>query len=99
MAFYHWDQQDLILAIHLQPRSQKTAILGMYREQLKIKITAPPVDGKANAELTQLLATTFGVAKSQVHLIKGHSSHAKLYRITSPKKLPEFISPPENGHL
>jgi len=91
MSFYHWEQADLILAVYIQPRASQTEVVGVYGEQLKIKITAPPVDGQANKAVAKLLAKIFGVAKSQIRLLQGQTHREKLYRIKSPKKLPDFI--------
>jgi hypothetical protein len=94
MNFYHWEGQDLILAVHVQARASQTGIVGRYGDKLKVKITAPPVEGQANAELGKLFAKVFGVAKSQVVLLKGQASKDKLFRIVSPKKLPDLITLP-----
>ncbi len=94
MNFYRWDHHDLILSVHIQPRASHPGIVGVYGDQLKIKLTAPPIEGQANEELSKLLAKLFGVAKSKVLLLKGASSKDKLFRIQSPKHWPEFIAPP-----
>jgi len=92
MAFYHWEGEDLILAVHIQPRSSQTKIIGIQGERLKIKITAPPVNGQANAESCQFLAKLFGVAKSQIVLLNGQTSREKIFKIPTPQKLPQEIS-------
>jgi hypothetical protein len=90
-SFYQWDNQDLLLAVHVQPRSSKTEIMGIYAERLKIKITAPPVDGKANKELIKLFAKLFSVPKSHISLLNGETSREKRFKIQAPNKLPDFI--------
>lgn len=92
MAFYRWEGEDLILAVHVQPRSSQSKIVGVQGERLKIKITAPPVDGQANAEIYQFLSKSFGVAKSQIILLSGQTNRDKMFRILAPKKLPQEIS-------
>lgn len=94
MSFYHWEGEDLILSVYVQTRASQTAIVGIYGDRLKVKTTAAPVEGQANIEICQLLAKVFKVAKSQVLLLRGHAHKNKLYRIQSPKKLPEFILSP-----
>lgn len=89
--FYQWDNQDLLLAVYVQPRSSKTQIVGAYGDRLKIKITAPPVDGKANKELIKLLAKTFSVPKSNISLLNGETSREKRFKIQTPHKLPDCI--------
>ena len=48
---------------------------------IKIRLTAPPVDGAANEALVKFLATEFGTAKSQVSIVSGHTSRDKIVRI------------------
>lgn len=97
MSFYRWQDDDLILVVHVQPRASQTSIILPLENnevddtRLKIRITAAPIDGKANEEVCKLLAKLFGVAKSQVTLVAGESSRDKRIRIKSPKKLPDFI--------
>jgi uncharacterized protein len=92
MTFYHWQAQDLILAVHIQPRASQTGVVGIHANRLKIKTTAAPVDGRANEEVCKLLAKLFGVAKSQVVLLQGQTSRDKRFCIHAPKQLPAFIA-------
>ena len=84
--YCHWEEQDLILNVFVQPSSSKDEVVGIYGEYLKIKITTLPLEGKANLHLIKLLAKQFGVAKSQVILIKGEKSRKKIFRVKSPKR-------------
>ncbi len=93
MSFYHWEGEDLILFVHVQPRASHTGIVGEHGEKLKVKITAAPVDGKANAQVLKLFSKLFGVAKSQIILRSGITSRDKCFCIHSPKKLPDLILP------
>jgi len=81
----------LILCIHLQPRASKDEVCGLYGDALKVRITAPPVDGKANQHLIRFLAKCFGVPKNQVNLLSGESSRDKRIQILSPKKSPDWL--------
>lgn len=93
--WYHWDGPDLVLAVHLQPRARQDEIVGAHGDRLKIRITAPPVDGKANAHLIRFLAETCGVATSAVELIAGTTGRDKRLRIRAPRLLPPPLpSPP-----
>ncbi len=94
MSFYHWQDQDLYLSLHIQPRSSRNEIVGEHNQRLKIKITAPPVDGQANAEIIKLLAKTFGVSKSSVSLISGETGREKRVCVHAPKNLIEGIQQP-----
>lgn len=65
------------LRLHIQPGAKKTEVVGLHGAALKIRLTAPPVDGKANACLLAFLAERLGVAKSAVSLLSGDTSRAK----------------------
>jgi len=82
------DGDDLLLTLQVQPRASKDEIVGPHGDAVKVRITAPPVDGKANAHLIAFLAKTFGVPKQRVSLIGGKTSRRKTFRIRRPKKLP-----------
>lgn len=90
MSYFRWDGADLLLACHLQPKASKDEFAGLHGERLKIRISAPPIDGRANAQLLAFIAKAFGVAKSQVSLDSGDSSRQKHVRIQAPRQLPEL---------
>ncbi len=69
------------LTLHIQPGAKKTEIAGTYGDALKIRLLAPPVDGKANAALLDFLAKRLGLAKSQISLISGQTSRRKVVEI------------------
>ncbi|GGH89762.1 UPF0235 protein [Pseudomonas fluvialis] len=79
-----------MLDCHLQPKASKDEFAGLHGERLKIRISAPPIDGRANAQLLAFIAKAFGVAKSQVSLDSGDSSRQKRVRIQAPRQLPEL---------
>jgi uncharacterized protein (TIGR00251 family) len=83
-AFYRWQGEDLILFVRLQPRASRNEILAEQDGRLKIRLTAPPVEGKANTALRKFLAKTFGVANQQVTLEAGDSHRDKRLRIHNP---------------
>lgn len=64
-------EQGLLLNIYLQPKASKDQIVGLHGDELKVTITAPPIDGQANAHLIKFLSKQFRVAKSQIELRKG----------------------------
>jgi uncharacterized protein len=90
MAYFRWDGDDLILDCHLQPKASCDEFAGLHGERLKIRLRAPPVDGKANALLQAFLGAAFGVAKSQVELVSGELNRQKRVRIRQPKQLPDL---------
>ncbi|MGL5949364.1 MAG: DUF167 family protein YggU [Aeromonas sp.] len=91
MAAVQWQQETLLLHIVLQPKASRDQIVGLQGDELKIAITAPPVDGQANSHLIKFLAKQFKVAKSQIHLLRGELSRHKSVAIAAPKQLPELI--------
>ena len=60
-----------------------------------VRITAPPVDGKANKHLIKMLAKQFSVAPSSIQLLSGETVREKRLCIPNPKQLPDFILPPK----
>ncbi len=69
------------LSIRIQPRASKNEVVRMEDGGIKIRLSAPPVDGAANEALVKFLAGEFGVPKSQVGIISGHTSKNKIVRI------------------
>lgn len=85
------------LAVRLQPRSSRNEVCGLYGEgadsRLKLKLTAPPVDGAANAACQAYLAELFRVAKGEVRLVGGEKSKDKLWEISgAPQALMHRLS-------
>jgi hypothetical protein len=76
------DDKGVTLRLHIQPGAKKTEVAGLYGETLKIRLAAPPVDGKANASLIAFLADRLGVAKAAVSLVSGDTSRAKRVRVS-----------------
>lgn len=91
MGWLRRDGPDLVLQVQIQPRASSDAIAGVLGDRLKIRLTAPPVEGKANEHLIAWLARLFGVPRSQVILERGAGSKHKQVRIRSPRKLPEIL--------
>ncbi|MCK5536580.1 MAG: YggU family protein [Thiomargarita sp.] len=92
MPYYQWQDKDLLLFIRVSPRASRSQIVGIYGDRLKVKTTAAPIDGKANADICKLFAKTYGVAKSKIIIQKGQTSRDKCLRIHAPKKCPNFIT-------
>ncbi|HZK40636.1 MAG TPA: DUF167 domain-containing protein [Atribacterota bacterium] len=72
---------DIVIKIKIVPGSSKNKIVGVYNNALKIAITAPPVEGKANKKCITYLAKYFDVAKSKIEIISGQTSKNKLIKI------------------
>lgn len=65
------------LKVHIQPRSSHTRIVGLLGERVKIQLSSPAVEGRANAALEELLARQFRVPKHQIHILSGLRSKKK----------------------
>ena len=75
-------ENSLNIQVQIQPRSSKDQIIGIHNGRLKIKISAPPVDGKANQNLIEFIAKAFGVSKSKIEIVKGRTSKLKTLKIS-----------------
>lgn len=90
-VFYKWEADDLLLSLYVQPNAKNDELVGEYNNKLKVRITAPPVDNKANKYLLKFLSKIFAVSSSRVTLLKGESQRTKQVKVSSPKKLPKLI--------
>ncbi len=71
----------LTLTLHIQPGAKKTEFAGLHGDALKIRLAAPPVDGKANEALIRFVADQLGLAKSAVKLKSGQTSRRKVLEV------------------
>jgi uncharacterized protein (TIGR00251 family) len=67
----------IVFQVRVVPRASHPGIAGVQEEALKIRIAAPPVEGKANEECIRLLAGWLGVKRGQVTIVAGHASRTK----------------------
>jgi len=74
-------ENGIRLEIKVQPRSSKNQIVGEHNGALKVKLTAPPVEGEANQALLAYLASILKIPKKNVVLLKGESSRNKILEI------------------
>src|ERR671918_1601608 len=74
-------KEGVILEAFVQPRAVRTVVAGVHGTALKIKVAAPPVDGKANEALRVFVADLLGVARSRVELVAGSGTRHKRLRI------------------
>jgi uncharacterized protein (TIGR00251 family) len=94
---YQWQGHDLLLHCQLQPRASRNEIVGTIKstnnkgsngDRLKICITSPPVDGKANKHLIAITAKWFGTSKTRIKIIRGETGRQKTLLIEQPSQLP-----------
>jgi uncharacterized protein len=69
------------LRVRLQPRAKRDEVVGERGDAVVIRVTAPPVDGKANAALCAFVAGRAGVPKSSVSVVRGQTSRDKVVRV------------------
>lgn len=86
-----WQDKDLLLSCHIQPGAKRSEFVGLHGDALKVRVAAPPVDGKANEALRRFLAEAFSVPTGSVELVSGESSRQKRLRIKNPGVLPEVV--------
>lgn len=86
-----FEGDDLIIRLYIQPKASRDKIVGLHGDELKVAITAPPVDGKANAHLSKYLAKQFKVAKGLIDIEKGELGRHKQLRVYSPIRIPTEI--------
>ncbi|OGS91469.1 MAG: YggU family protein [Gallionellales bacterium GWA2_60_18] len=79
------------LTLHVQPGAKKSEITGLHGEALKIRLAAPPVEGRANEALLRFIAGLFGVPLRQVELKQGGQSRHKVVAITGSAVEPESL--------
>ena len=82
----------LVLRLYIQPKASRDSIIGLHGDELKVAITAPPVDGQANAHLVKYLAKQFRVAKNQVLIEKGELGRHKQVKISHPQQIPSAVT-------
>lgn len=75
--------EGVIFKITVQPRASRNEIVGLQGDALKVKLTAPPVEGAANRLCVAFLAKSLGVRKSDVEIIQGQRSRAKKLLVRS----------------
>lgn len=79
---YDVEREAVVLRVHVQPGAGRSAVVGRHGTSLKVRVAAPPVDGRANVAAKALVAETLGVKESAVDLVSGQRSRLKRFRIT-----------------
>jgi hypothetical protein len=88
-----WDGADLLLELRVQARAARDELVAA-QPRPRLRLRAPAVEGRANEAAIAWLADAFGVARSQVALLRGHRSRDKLFRIHAPARLPAALRDP-----
>jgi len=74
-------RDGIVFKVKVQPKASRNEFAGLYQDALKIRLTPPPVEGKANKALIDFLADWFGVKKSQVEIVSGQLSKIKIIKV------------------
>lgn len=89
--WYRREDDCVTLTLHVQPGAKRSEVTGLHGEALKIKLAAPPIDGRANQALQKFIAELFAVPLRQVELKQGAQSRHKVVAITGSKIKPESL--------
>lgn len=99
-SFFAWESDTLVVNVLGKPCASKDAIGKPKGTQLKISVTAAPLNGKATDHMVRFLAPLFGVAVADIEVVFGQENVNKQLRIKAPKKLPAIFGPlptPKDG--
>lgn len=75
------DGDSSFLVLHVQPGAKRTEVVGEHGDALKLRLAAPPIDGRANESLVAFVADTLDIPRQSVILISGQSSRRKRLRV------------------
>ena len=84
MAFFEEKDGCIILNVKVIPRASKDSIQGILGDALKVRIQAPPVEGKANAHLVRFLSKQWKIPRASIEILSGGTGRNKRLRITDP---------------
>ena len=90
-VWYRRNGETITLTLHVQPGAKRSEIAGLHGDALKIRLAAPPVEGRANEALQKFIAELFAVPLRQVELKQGAQSRHKIVAIIGSKVEPESL--------
>ncbi len=90
-AWYQLSDNLVSITLHIQPGAKRNQIVGLHGDALKIKLAAPPIDGRANEELLKFIADIFGVPQKNVALLRGPLSRHKVVTISDSLIAPDTL--------
>jgi len=97
--------EGIVLRVHVQPGAGRSAVVGRHGDALKVRVAAPPVEGRANEATRALLAEALAVPEADVELTSGQSSRTKRFRLKGPRPRRPAAGPPADrpadrpGHM
>lgn len=90
-AWYRRDGGSWLIEVHVQPGAKTSAVAGLHGGALKLRIAAPPLEGRANEALCAFIARALGVPKAAVSIARGESSRHKRVRVAAPAADPRSL--------
>ena len=82
----------ITLRVRVQPRASHAGIAGVKGDTLRVRLNGPPADGRANAELIEMLSKTLHIRKTDIEIVRGHTAREKTVAIKGLDKLPEGVA-------
>ncbi|PYO56391.1 MAG: DUF167 domain-containing protein [Candidatus Rokuibacteriota bacterium] len=73
--------EGTLLPVRVQPRARRNEVVGWQGGALRVRVTAPPTDGRANQAVVELLAAALGLPRASIALVSGAASRDKLLRV------------------
>lgn len=92
-AWYRRDGESLTLTLHVQPGAKRSEVAGLHGDALKIRLAAPPVEGRANEALLRFIAELFQVPLRDTELLRGAQSRHKTVKVTGSGVEPHKLLP------
>jgi uncharacterized protein len=88
---FYQQNEDFYLNVYVQPNAKQDKVVGLYQGYIKIQITAPALENKANLYLKKWLSKEFAVPLSQISLKRGEQSRYKTFCLHAPRQLPAWL--------
>lgn len=86
MLWVREEENAVLFKVRVQPRAAKNQLAGMFEDALRLRLTAPPVDGEANEACRVFLAQLLSVPRSRVDIVSGHTGRNKVIRVAGAKR-------------
>lgn len=91
MSWYRREGDTIVLVLHVQPGAKRSEVAGLYGAALKIRLAAPPIEGRANEALLRFIADRFDVPLRGVELVQGGQSRHKRVVVSGSRVTPESL--------
>lgn len=91
---FHASRDGITFSVKIIPRAKRDEIVGIENDTVKIRLNAPPVEGRANEALVRFLAGVLGLARAQVEIVRGETARHKVIRVRgiTPEKLDAILN-------